>query len=90
MTTPPTSLARVSKYSIVAEEPDTVRIDHETLTLCYEAVYARFPRHAEKAARDCGLDTRAILAKGGRRKMIAGQECMIIDVALDMVAGQAF
>ena len=42
-------------------------------------------RHAEKAAADYGLDTRAILIELGRRKMVGGQEDMIVDVALDMV-----
>jgi 4-hydroxy 2-oxovalerate aldolase len=32
-----------------------------------------------------GLDTRAILVELGRRKMVGGQEDMIVDVALDMI-----
>ena len=42
-------------------------------------------RHAEKAAETYGLDTRTILVVLGRRKMVGGQEDMIVDVALDMV-----
>jgi 4-hydroxy 2-oxovalerate aldolase len=42
-------------------------------------------RHAEKAANEFGLDTRAILIELGRRKMVGGQEDMIVDVALDML-----
>ena len=41
--------------------------------------------NAEKAAEEHGLDTRAILIELGRRKMVGGQEDMIVDVALDMV-----
>ena len=48
-----------------------------------------FLRHAEKAAADHGLDTRAILIELGRRKMVGGQEVMIVDVALDMVKAGA-
>lgn len=62
--------------------PQTV--DNGSLMLGYAGVYSSFLLHVYEAAKKHGLEPRDILVELGRRKMVGGQEDMIIDVAYQL------
>jgi len=64
--------------------PEQGVIDRDGLLLGYAGVYGSFLLHAKRAAERYGVDTKAILLELGRRKVVGGQEDMIIDVAVEL------
>jgi 4-hydroxy 2-oxovalerate aldolase len=61
--------------------PKPQEITKASLVLGYAGVYSSFLLHANKAAEKYNLDARDILIELGKRKVVGGQEDMIIDVA---------
>lgn len=59
-------------------------VDRASLVLGYAGVYSSFLLHTYKAAERFKVDPLDILTELGRRKVVGGQEDMIIDVAYEL------
>ena len=59
-------------------------ITKDSLTLGYAGVYSSFALHAKRAAEKFKVDSRDILIELGKRKVVGGQEDMIVDVAAEL------
>lgn len=59
-------------------------ITKDSLVMGYAGVYSSFRLHAQRAAEKFNLDTRDILIELGKRKVVGGQEDMIVDVAAEI------
>lgn len=82
----------VDLYAIMDAAEDVVRplmqrpqvIDKSALSIGYAGVYSSFLLHTARAAEKYKLDPRDILIELGKRKVVGGQEDMIVDVALEL------
>ncbi|EOP56346.1 4-hydroxy-2-oxovalerate aldolase [Bacillus cereus VDM053] len=78
------------KMMDVAEEvvapllPVPQEIQKGSLVMGYAGVYSSFLLHAERAAKRFNVDARDILIELGERKVVGGQEDMILDVAAEL------
>lgn len=66
----------------ILEKPQEITKDG--LVLGYAGVYSSFQLHAQRAAQKFGIDSRDILVELGKRKVVGGQEDMIVDVAAEI------
>ena len=64
------------------QRPQIIRTD--SLILGYAGVYSSFLLHARRATEKFGLSTRDILVDLGKRRMVGGQQDMIVDVAYEL------
>ena len=64
------------------QRPQVIRTD--SLMLGYAGVYSSFLLHTRRAAEKYGLNPRDILVELGKRRMVGGQEDMIVDVAYEL------
>lgn len=74
----------VAEDIVVPMMDHMVRVDREALTIGYAGCYSTFLLFAKRAAKRYGIDARELLVELGRKKMIAGQEDMIEDLAITM------
>ncbi|WP_258359662.1 4-hydroxy-2-oxovalerate aldolase [Moorella sulfitireducens (nom. illeg.)] len=70
----------------IMHRPQVVR--NAPLMLGYAGVYSSFLLHTYRAAEKFNLDPRDILVELGRRRMVGGQEDMIVDVAYQLAHGK--
>jgi 4-hydroxy 2-oxovalerate aldolase len=80
----PLRVMAVAEEVVRPLKPNQGVIDRDGLILGYSGVYGSFLLHAKRAAERFGVDSADILLELGRRKVVGGQEDMIIDVALDL------
>ncbi|MCF8567352.1 4-hydroxy-2-oxovalerate aldolase [Alicyclobacillus tolerans] len=79
----------VDLYTVMDAAEDVVRpkmfrpiiTDRTSLTMGYAGVYSSFLLHAFRAAEQFNVDPRDILIELGNRRVVGGQEDMIVDVA---------
>jgi 4-hydroxy 2-oxovalerate aldolase len=66
--------------------PRLPRTDRASVTLGYAGVYSSFRLHAERAEKKYGVPAHELLVELGRRRVVGGQEDMIIQVAAELAS----
>lgn len=73
-----------SEHIIAPIMKNPIEISTITLTSGLAGVFSGFAPHAKKAAEQFHVDVRDVLMELGRRKVVAGQEDLIVDVAMSI------
>lgn len=87
----------IELFSLIDAAEDVVRpvmesepiVDRMSLLMGYTGVYSSFLKHANRAAERYSVSGPEILLRAGQRKLVGGQEDLLIDIALELAAEQA-
>ncbi len=80
----PMGVVDVAEEVVRPVRPEQGVIDRDGLLLGYAGVYGSFLLHARRAAERYDVDMKDLLLELGRRRVVGGQEDMIIDVAVEL------
>jgi 4-hydroxy 2-oxovalerate aldolase len=86
----------IDLFKLIDAAEDVVRpvmdgeaiVDRMSLLMGFAGVYSSFLRHANRAAARYGVPGPEILQRAGQRKLVGGQEDLLIDIAMEIAAEQ--
>jgi 4-hydroxy 2-oxovalerate aldolase len=77
-----------SEDVVLPAMPEECHLSRMAMMIGYAGIYSSFLKHADNAAARYGVSGAKILQVAGERKLIGGQEDQLIDIALQLKAGQ--
>ena len=80
------ALTDAAEYVVAPLMPYQPIPDRDAIASGYAGVHTTFLLHARRAGERYGVDPQAILLELGRRHAVAGQEDLILDVAMELAA----